>query len=195
MEDSNSKETKQEVKGEVKKEVNVDGSKSNFMRSLRLTKVTLNFGAGKNLQLLERGMLLLKKITGKDPVQTITQKRIPSWSLRPGLPIGAKITLRGEEAEKVLKQLLTAKENVLKKSNFDDEGNFSFGIHEYIEIQGIKYDPDIGMLGLEVAVTIERPGFRIKKRRMKRRKVPKKHRVSKEEAINFVKEKFGVEVR
>ncbi len=169
--------------------------KQNVMRNLKLTKVTLNFGAGKNPQLLERGMLLLKKITGKDPVQTITQKRIPSWSLRPGLPIGAKITLRGEEAERILKQLLTAKENTLKESNFDNEGNFSFGIHEYIEIQGIKYDPDIGMLGLEVAATIERPGFRIKKRRMKKRKVPKKHRVTKEEAINFVKEKFGVEIQ
>ncbi len=178
-----------------KQEQNEVKTKENPMRELRLTKITLNFGAGKNPQLLERGVLLLKKITGKDPVQTITQKRIPSWSLRPGLPIGAKITLRGEEAEKILKQLLTAKENRLKESNFDNEGNFSFGIHEYIEIQGIKYDPDIGMLGLEVAATIERPGFRIKKRRMKKRKVPKKHRVTKEEAINFVKQKFGVEIQ
>lgn len=166
----------------------------NPMRELRVTKVTLNFGAGKNPQLLERGMLLLEKVSGKAPLQTITQKRIPNWNLRPGLPIGAKITLRGKEAQELLKLLLTAKHDGLSARNFDVNGNVSFGVPEYIEIDGMKYDPDIGMLGFEAAVTIERPGFRIKKRRLFPKKIPASHQVTKSEAIAFMTENYGITV-
>lgn len=166
----------------------------NPMRELRITKVTLNFGAGKNPQLLERGMLLLEKVSGKAPLQTITQKRIPNWNLRPGLPIGAKITLRGKAAQELLKLLLTAKHDGLLARNFDANGNVSFGVPEYIEIDGMKYDPDIGMLGFEAAVTIERPGFRIKKRRLFTKKIPASHQVTKSEAIAFMTENYGITV-
>ena len=166
----------------------------NPMRNLRISKVTLNFGAGKNQQLLEKGVKLLKKVSGVDPVTTVTQKRIPNWDLRPGLAIGAKITLRGKRAEEVLVQVLTAKEDGLTMKNFDNYGNLSFGVPEYIEMQGIKYDPEIGILGFEVSATIERPGFRITKRRIRTAKVPQKHRVTKEESVKFISEKFGVKI-
>ena len=166
----------------------------NPMRKLRISKVTLNFGAGKNQQLLEKGVKLLKKVSGVDPVTTVTQKRIPNWDLRPGLAIGAKITLRGKKAEDVMRQALTAKEDGLTEKNFDNYGNVSFGVPEYIEIEGVKYDPEIGILGFEISATIERPGFRISKRRLRAHKVPQKHRVTKEESISFIKEKFGVNV-
>jgi large subunit ribosomal protein L5 len=164
------------------------------MRSLRISKVTLNFGAGKNPQLLERGMRLLEKVAGKPPVQTKTQKRIPNWNLRPGLPIGAKITLRGKRAEEVLATILTAKHDGLTTRNFDKNGNLSFGVPEYVEISGMKYDPEIGMLGFEASVTIERPGFRIKRRRIFPKHIPASHQVTKEESIAFVTEKYGITV-
>lgn len=167
----------------------------NPMRNLRVTKVTLNFGAGKNPQLLERGMLLLEKVAGRAPVQTVTQKRIPNWNLRPGLPIGAKITLRGSQAHSVLKQVLSAKHDGLKESNFDSQGNLSFGVPEYIEISGMKYDPEIGMLGFEVSVTVERAGFRIKRRRMFTKKIPPSHQVTKQESIVFMTEQYGITVQ
>ena len=166
----------------------------NPMRALRISKITLNFGAGKNPQLLERGMLLLEKVAGKPPVQTKTQKRIPNWNLRPGLPIGAKITLRGKKAEDVLRTLLTAKHDGLSTRNFDANGNVSFGIPEYIEISGMKYDPEIGMLGFEVSVTIERPGFRIKRRRLFPTGIPTTHQVTKDESIAFMTETYGITV-
>ena len=166
----------------------------NPMRSLRISKLTLNFGAGKNPQLLERGMLLLEKVAGVPPVQTKTQKRIPNWNLRPGLPIGAKITVRGKRAEELLAKLLTAKHEGLSVRNFDENGNLSFGVPEYIEISGMKYDPEIGMLGFEASVTIERPGYRIKRRRLFPRKIPTQHQVTKEDSIAFVTEKYGIAV-
>ena len=166
----------------------------NLMREVKIEKITLNIGAGKDQAKLEKGMLLLKSIASITPIKTYTSKRIPEWGLRPGLPIGCKLTIRKIAAEELLKRLLDAKENKLKKSQFDKEGNMSFGIHEYIDIAGVKYDPQIGIMGLEVCVTLERPGFRIKRRSFKIRKIPSKHKITKEEAIEFIKKKFNVEI-
>jgi len=166
----------------------------NTMREIRIGKITLNVGVGKDQTKLEKGILLLRNITGINPVKTFTNKRIPSWGLRPGLPIGCKLTLRKKKAEEILSRLLDAKSNKLTMHQFDIGGNIAFGIHEYIDIPGVKYDPKIGISGLEVCVTLERPGFRIKKRRVMKRKVPKKHKITKEEAIEFMKTKFNVEV-
>ena len=121
--------------------------------------------------------MLLKNITGIDPIKTFTNKRIPTWGLRPGLPIGCKLTLRKKKAEEILLRLLDAKDNTLSPHQFDKEGNIAFGIHEYIDIPGIEYEPKIGVMGLEVCITLERPGYRIKNRRIMKRKVPTKHKI------------------
>lgn len=166
----------------------------NPMKNIRIEKLTLNIGAGKEQSKLEKGVLLLKTITGIDPVKTITNKRIPSWGVRPGLPIGCKLTLRKQSAKELIKRLLKAKENKLKESNFDDLGNVSFGIHEYIDIPGIEYDPKIGVLGLQVCITLERPGYRIKKRKLKQKKIAKSHVIKKPDAVEFMKKEFNVNV-
>ena len=167
----------------------------NLMRVPRIEKVTLNIGCGKDVAKLDKAIMLMKQITGIDPYKTITQKRIPSWGLRPGLPVGCKITLRKAPAEKMLKRLLAAKDQKLKVTNFDNNGNVSFGIHEYIDIPDLKYDPKIGVLGLQVCVTLERPGHRIKKRRLLKKKLPTKQVISRDEAVDFMKNNYGVEVQ
>jgi large subunit ribosomal protein L5 len=167
---------------------------TNIMRQPRIEKLTLNIGAGKDVQKLEKGVALIKAITGIDPVKTVTQKRIPNWGLRPGLPIGCKLTLRKQTAAELLKRLLQAKENKLKPSQFDEGGNLSFGIQEYIDIPGVAYDPKIGIMGLEVCVTLERPGYRIKRRRLKQKKIPRRHLVTREEAIEFMQKNFNIQV-
>ena len=90
--------------------------------------------------------------------------------------------------------MLYAKDGKLKQSNFDLEGNVAFGIHEYIDIQGIKYDPEIGIFGLNVNITLEKPGYSVKRRRLRPAKTPKNHKITQQEAIEFMKEKFGVEI-
>jgi len=162
----------------------------NPMRNLRIEKVTLNIGAGKDQSRLEKGVVLLKAIAEATPVKTITEKRVQEWGLRPGLPIGVKITLRKEKALKLLPRLLEAVDNKLNPRQFDSNGNIAFGIHEYIEIPGAKYDPKIGIMGLQVCITLERPGFRIKKRRVMARKIPIAHRITKEESIEFMSKNF-----
>jgi len=167
---------------------------SEAMRTIRIAKVTLNIGAGKDQTKLEKGMKILKGITGISPVKTVTNKRLQAWGLRPGLPIGCKITMRKSKGSDVLRRLLEAKDFTLKKSQFDTRGNLAFGIHEYIDIPGVKYDPELGISGLEVCVTLERPGFRVKRRRIRRKTVGKKHLITKDEAIDFMKKTFNTTV-
>ena len=166
----------------------------NSMREISIEKVTLNIGAGKDQAKLEKGMKLINNIAGRAPVKTFTRKRIQEWGLRPGLPIGCKLTLRKSIALELLKKLLDAKDNTLQSSNFDNEGNISFGIHEYIDVPGIKYDPDIGIMGFQVCITLKRKGFRIKSRALKKHAIPKKHRIRKVEALDFMKNAFNLSV-
>lgn len=166
----------------------------NPMKNIRIEKVTLNMGTGKEQGTLEKGMKLLKIITGIDPVKTVASKRIPTWGVRPGLPIGCKLTLRKGAAKKILIRLLEARENQLRERQFDANGNISFGIPEYIDIPGVKYDPDIGIMGLEVCITLERAGFRIKRRKIKQKKIPTRHKIKRQEAIEFMKKEFDLKV-
>ena len=166
----------------------------NSMKKIRIEKLTLNIGSGKEQNILDKGMKLIKNITGRTPVKTITQKRIPGWGLRPGLPIGCKLTLRRKKAEELLLRLLDAKSFTLNEKQFDLFGNISFGIPEYIDIKDAKYDPEIGIMGLQACVTLERPGFRIRKRKIKQKKVPLKHRIKKQEAIEFMKKKYNIKM-
>ncbi|MDD9953974.1 MAG: 50S ribosomal protein L5 [Candidatus Woesearchaeota archaeon] len=162
----------------------------NPMRQIRVAKVTLNIGAGKDAQLLEKGVKLLEQLTGVPPVKTITKKRIPSWGLRPGLPIGCKVTLRGKEAMDIIPRLLSAKENNLSKKNYDSCGNVSFGIPEYIDIDGAKYDPEIGIIGLQVCITLTRPGYRVKLRKIRPAGMKKSHIINQDDAIQFMDASF-----
>ena len=164
-----------------------------LMKNVRIAKITLNIGVSKSEEMMKKGLKLLQKITPISPVKTTTQKRIPGWGLRPGLNIGCKVTVR-KDTQVLLKRLFVAKENILSNSNFDDQGNFSFGIPEYIDIDGLEYDPELKILGLEVAVTLERPGFRVKNRKLKSTKVGKSHLITKDEAVAFV-QNMGVEVQ
>jgi large subunit ribosomal protein L5 len=167
--------------------------KENIMRRIRLEKITINIGAGEPGPKLEKSKKILEKISGKKVLVTRTHKRT-TFGVPKKKPIGVKVTLRGKAALDVLKKMLQAVDNKLKPSQFDTNGNFSFGIDEYINIPGVRYDPDIGILGMDICVTLERPGFRIKRRRIKPKKVGKRHRISKEEATEWAKKEFSIEI-
>lgn len=93
-----------------------------------------------------------------------------------------------------VKLILEGIDRKISASQFDKQGNVSFGIHEHIDIPGMRYDPEIGIFGMDVAITFEKPGYRIKRRKIQNKKVPSKHQVTKEETMEFMKEKFQVEI-
>ncbi len=179
---------------DIIKKDNLQSETRMIMKSITIEKVTLNIGIGEAGEKVEKAAKLLAAITGHKVIKTKTMKRIPTWNLRPKLTIGCKVTLRGKEAEELLKRLFKAVSNKLTIRNFDKLGNFAFGIREYIDIPNVNYDPTIGIIGLEAAVTLQRPGFRVKKRKIRRAKIGKDHLVTKEEAIAYIQKEFGVGV-
>ncbi|MEM4137635.1 MAG: 50S ribosomal protein L5 [Candidatus Anstonellaceae archaeon] len=167
----------------------------NPMRQIVIEKVTLNIGVGQAGVELENAKLLLSRLTSRKPVETLAKVRNPVFHIKKGDPIGTKVTLRNQEAVEFLKKALKVKEFKLSKKNFDKFGNFSFGIPEYIHFPGIKYDPKIGIIGFDVCVSLKRKGgWRTKNKKIKKSKISKKHLITKEEGIEFVKKNFGVEI-
>ena len=166
----------------------------NLMKKIFLSKVVLNMGVGKSGDPIEIGKQTLIQITGKKPNARNARKSQRDWGIRKGEPIGVAVTVRNNDAVELLKKLLIAKDNQVKESAFDNEGNLSFGIKEHIDIPEIKYDPKIGILGLEVSITLGRPGFNIKVRSLHKAKVGKNHRIRKNDAIKFLTDEFGVKI-
>ena len=166
----------------------------NLMKKISLAKVILNMGIGKSGEPIEIGKKALEQITGKKANARNAKKSQRDWGVRKGEPIGVAVTVRGNDATKLLKKLLEAKDNQINERAFDNEGNLSFGIKEHIDIPEIKYDPKIGILGLEVSVSLARPGFNIKLRSTHKTKVGKNHRITKNDSIKFLTEEFGVKI-
>ena len=166
----------------------------NVMKKIFLSKVVLNMGIGKSGDPIEIGKQTLTQITGKKPNVRNAKKSQRDWGVRKGEPIGVAVTVRDDEAIELLKRLLIAKDNKINQRSIDNEGNVSFGIKEHIDIPGIKYDPKIGILGLEASVSLARPGFNVKLRSNIKSKVGKSHRISKDDTIKFLTENFGVQI-
>lgn len=161
----------------------------NPMREIKIEKVVLNIGGtGEDL---EKGFKLLKMLSNQTPAKMKSKRRIPTLNVRPGLEIGAVVTIR-KDVEKVLNRMLKAIDNKLKKKQIS-ENNFSFGIAEYIEIPGTEYQRDIGIIGLDVTVVFKRTGRRVRLKKTKKGKIPKKQVISKQEIIKFMEDKFKTE--
>jgi large subunit ribosomal protein L5 len=165
----------------------------NPMKEIRIEKVTLNVGCGDDAAKIEKGKKLLEYLTNQKPMITTSKKR-STFGVPKHKPIGAKVTLRGEQAVEFFKSVLETTEKKIKLSQFDKDGNINFGIKDYIDLPSIKYQYAIGMFGFDVAVTLERAGYHIKKRKIQQKKLSKKHKINKEEAVNWLREKFGVKV-
>ena len=169
-------------------------NKQNVMRSVRLAKVTVNIGVGESGDRLQKAYQLLQELSNAKPVYTKAKKTIREFGIRKGQPIGVKVTLRGKKAEEFLKKVLDAIGYRIKETSFDDNGNVSFGISEHVILPGARYDPEIGIFGMDIAITLERPGYRVARRRRRASKIPKRHRVTKKEAIDFLRQNFNVQI-
>jgi large subunit ribosomal protein L5 len=164
------------------------------MRQVRLEKVTVHIGVGQSGEALEKARTILSELTGQKPSSQRARRTVKDFGIRKGEPIACKVTLRREKAFQFIKRALEAVGNRLSESNFDQHGNFAFGVKEHIEVPGTKYVPELGIVGFDVVATMERPGYRVKRRRIRQSKVGKSHLVSKQEAIRFVRANFGAEI-
>lgn len=166
----------------------------NPMKEIRLSKVVLNMGVGKSGDIIERAKKLLRELTGLEPSSRSSKRTVKEFGIHRGEPIGISVTLRGLKARDIVKRLLESKNNQLKNESFDMTGNCSFGIKEHIEIPGVKYDPSIGIFGLDVSMVFERPGYRVSRRRRASSTVGLQHRVSTEDARIYLQKNMNIEV-
>ena len=95
----------------------------NPMKKPFLEKIVLNIGVGSGGEELERASTVLETISGKTSVKTLSRKNIKEFNLRKGRAIGTMVTVRGEEAEKLLKRLLIVTNNKILRKSFDNYGN------------------------------------------------------------------------
>jgi large subunit ribosomal protein L5 len=162
------------------------------MREPQVEKVVVHMGVGQGGRELANAEEILAEIVGQQPVRTRAKETVGEFNIRQGDPIGAKVTLRAEDAEEFLETSLPLVE--LSKSQFDDTGNFSFGVEEHTEFPSQEYDPNIGIYGLDVTVNLVRPGYRVSKRDKASRPIPANHRLDADDAAAFVESTFDVEV-
>lgn len=164
------------------------------MKRIGVDKIVINIGVGKSGEPIEKAKKALLELTGQQPAVRGAKKTVRDFGIHKGEPIGTIVTLRREPALEFLKRVIAAKRNVLKASSFDNYGNISLGIHEHIDIPGTKYNPEIGIFGMDVNVVLSRPGYRIARKSRKSAQIGRTHRINKEEAIDFFKQEFGAEV-
>ena len=164
------------------------------MRDLHVEKVVVNIGVGEAGERLAKAEKVLEMVTKQKPVETLSKTVNRDLGIREGMPIGCKVTLRGDAAVDFVKQALSIREMRVPEYSFDKEGNMSFGISDYTDFEGMKYDPEIGIFGMDISVVLRRPGNRITQRALLKRRVPKSHRVDREEAIQYMKDNFQIEV-
>jgi large subunit ribosomal protein L5 len=164
------------------------------MENVLISKTTLNIGVGEAGERLSRAINLLEQLTGQTPVKTFSKVTNPEFGIRKHQPIACKVTLRGEKANDAIKLVLDGIGNTIKEKQFDAQGNLSFGIAEHIDMPGIKYDPDIGIFGINVNITFEKPGYRIKRRKIQQKKVSSRHAVKREETIQYMKDNFQINI-
>jgi large subunit ribosomal protein L5 len=165
-----------------------------IMKKISLQKVVLNMGVGKSGDDIEIAKKALHQISGKKSSSRNAKATERDWGVRKGEPIGVAVTVRSNDAKELLKRLLEAKGNKVQGKSFDNFGNYSFGIKEHIDIPGVKYDPQIGILGLDISISLSRPGFNIRVRSKHKARLGKSHKITQKDAQDFLVNEFGVEV-
>jgi large subunit ribosomal protein L5 len=166
---------------------------SSPMKNIAISKVVINIGVGRSGEPVEKAKRALNVLTGQRPKVCGAKNTVRDFGIHKGEPIGAMVTLRRDKAVEFIKRVIAAKGNIVKASSFDDFGNLSIGIHEHIDIPGTRYDPEIGIFGMDVCMALSRPGYRISRKRNKS-SIGKNHRIKREDAIGFLKQSFGVEI-
>ena len=128
------------------------------------------------------------------PYRSVLRKTVKEFGIRKGEPIAAVVTLRREQASEFLARALEAIGNKVRETSFDNYGNFSFGIKEHIEIPGTKYVPELGIFGATIHITLERPGYRVRRRSIRASKIGRGHYVSRQDAISFMQSNFRTQI-
>ncbi|MEM4573048.1 MAG: 50S ribosomal protein L5 [Candidatus Caldarchaeum sp.] len=171
----------------------MDNTSLELITKPRIEKVVVNCCVGEGGAKLEKAQKIIESLVGQVPEVRKARKTIRGFGIHRGEPIAIRVTLRKQLAEEFLRKVLAAVNNRVKKSSIDKDGNISFGIKEHLDIPGTRYNPELGIIGMDVTVHLSKPGYRVRKRAYRPSKVGRRQMVSVYEAVEFLKN-LGVEV-
>jgi large subunit ribosomal protein L5 len=149
---------REQVVPRLKSDLKID----NLMQVPRITKITLNMGVGEAVadkKVMDAAVADLIKITGQKPLITKSRKAIASFKIRAGLPIGAKVTLRGKRMYEFLDRLISIAMPRIRDFRgvspraFDGQGNYSLGVKEQIIFPEVQYDQVDQVRGMDITIT------------------------------------------
>ncbi len=164
----------------------------NPLRKVRLVKVVVHTGVGESGEPRTKAEKVLQMLTHQKPVATRARSTNRDFAIRAGQEIGAKVTLRGAAAEEFLGRAFESRDKQFDPASIDRVGNFSFGVADYTDFTGMKYDPEIGIVGLDICVEMGRAGWRVRDRRRGARAIAPHLRATPEETRVFVVARFGL---
>lgn len=163
------------------------------MRQIRVEKLVIQCCVGGEGDQLTKVSKVLTQLTDQQPAYGKSRLTVRGFGIRRGQNISAKVTVRGDKAIDIIERALRVKSYELPESCFSENGNFGFGITEHIDL-GIKYDPAIGIFGMDFFIVLGRPGNRVAKRKHSQTRVGATHRLTKQDGIDFATQKFEVNV-
>ncbi|HXQ94167.1 MAG TPA: 50S ribosomal protein L5 [Thermoplasmata archaeon] len=162
----------------------------NRWRALRVVKIVVNAGVGESGDPRTKAEKVLQMITRQKPVATRSRATNRDFGIRMGQEIGAKVTLRGAAAREFLERAFEARDRQFDPDSIDRAGNFSFGMSDYTDFAGMKYDPQIGIHGLDICVEMGRAGYRIRERAIRARRLPRSARPTRDETRAFLADQY-----
>ena len=146
------------IVGELQKSLGLE----NPMQVPKITRITVNMGVGEAVadkKAMDGAVHDLTAVTGQKPLVTKSRKSIASFKLRQGVPVGAKVTLRGERMYEFLDRLVNVAMPRIRDfrgvsaRSFDGRGNYSFGVKEQIIFPEIAYDKIDAIRGMDITIT------------------------------------------